>query len=429
MTIRAKRRWFVGASIAVVLLATAAVAAMRFTQTRPQDLLARYFSGHLESVPDERVAAELQQLAELDQVGLLVIVDALGSERACVADSAVAALDHQLERWRELPRGESSQHVACLARRLSRRVEQWPTSARSAASDLALRILDWPVDGRQVNRAALIADCEHVLRVQGTDVRRHTGSAGTARAQRPPTTQLSAHDERPQVQVEVGASAEPGGNLPVKEVAFPPLPPLLTTIPEPRSAGEGTPHLVPPPRSGTRGTRSLDDQQPDSEQTSPTSPPVELEPSAASDDGPSPIRPLSGEISPGTDEDLETLSDLELFRCLDGPGAQPAETAEKVLKKRGFRDLDLQLARQLVSPDAATRRQLAENIARLPIAASRWLIWLSQDTDPAVRSAAVSLMVTAQDPRLRRRLLEMETNEPDDGIRAQLRQWRETLKK
>ena len=75
----------------------------------------------------------------------------------------------------------------------------------------------------------------------------------------------------------------------------------------------------------------------------------------------------------------------------------------------------------------ATRCQLAESVARLP-AAGRWLIWLSQDADPTVRSTAVSLMVTAQDPRLLQRLREMETNEPDDDVREQLRRWRETLR-
>ena len=119
MTSRQKRRWVIGTAIAVVLTAVAVVAALRLTGYGPQDLLASYLGGHLQSVPDERVAAELQQLAELDQVGLLVLVDALGSERASVAESAATTLDHQLDRWRELPRGQSSKRVACVARRLS----------------------------------------------------------------------------------------------------------------------------------------------------------------------------------------------------------------------------------------------------------------------------------------------------------------------
>ena len=133
-------------------------------------MLAGYFGGHLQSVPDERVATELQRLAELDDVGLLVLVDALGSARArrgrvgC-RDSGPAAGS-----WQTLPRDQSSRHVACLARGLARPCDRWPAARRSAASDLALRILDWPVDGRQANRAAVIADCEHVLRLQGTGV-------------------------------------------------------------------------------------------------------------------------------------------------------------------------------------------------------------------------------------------------------------------
>jgi hypothetical protein len=185
---------------------------------------------------------------------------------------------------------------------------------------------------------------------------------------------------------------------------------------------------MPPPRSGARVKRSLDDQPPDNEQLPTVSPPAELEPSAVSDHNMSPIRALSGEISPGADVNLEALSDLELIHCLVGRGEQWAETAELALTRRGFRELDLALARKLASPDVATRRQLAESVTRLPAAADRWLIWLSQDADPTVRSTAVSLMVTAQDPRLLRRLLEMETNEPDEDVREQLRRWRETMR-
>jgi hypothetical protein len=46
-----------------------------------------------------------------------------------------------------------------------------------------------------------------------------------------------------------------------------------------------------------------------------------------------------------------------------------------------------------------------------------------------VRQTAVSLMVTAQDPRVVRRLLELEANESDEEIRDQLRHWRDSLGK
>ena len=178
MTPRPKRRWAIGAISAVGLLLVTAVAPSRWTGCGPLDLLASYVGGHLQSVPDEQVARELQQIAELDQVGLLVLIDALGSDRARVADAAGATLDHQLAGWRvaertsEPIRGLSRTPVGAARRSVANAV-------RNAASDLALKILDWPVDGRHVNRAALIADCEHVLRIQGTDIREAWKPAGS----------------------------------------------------------------------------------------------------------------------------------------------------------------------------------------------------------------------------------------------------------
>ena len=102
-----------------------------------------------------------------------------------------------------------------------------------------------------MNRAALIADCEHVLRVHGTDVQELTAAPGKVVHTRPTVSQLVSRDESPKAQVDLSASAVPGGNLPVEEVDVPPLPPSLTTIPEPRSVGNGEPNLLPPPAQRT----------------------------------------------------------------------------------------------------------------------------------------------------------------------------------
>jgi hypothetical protein len=125
---------------------------------------------------------------------------------------------------------------------------------------------------------------------------------------------------------------------------------------------------------------------------------------------------------------MEMLSDLELIRSLDAHNPELTNQVEAVLQRRGFRKIDLALAHQLACPDVATRRQLVESVGRLPAGAGRWLIWLSHDPDSVVRKAAVSLMVTAQDPSVQRRLLTMENAEADDEVREQLRRWREREK-
>ena len=435
MTIHNQRRRVIATVIVLAGLAAAVAVVLRSGAHRPADLLAADIGRYLGSVPDERVGVELQQLAELNHVGLLAVADALGSERACVAQSAAATLQRLLKRWRALPRDESSMRVARLTRRLAQRAERWPSAARSVASDLALQVLNWPVDGRQVDRAALIADCEHVLRLQGTEVPQLATPASGSEAARPAQPPRVPRETPSEERVDVGAVAvsDANGKPPVRASSVPPLPLRWSPDAEPQATEEWLPQRVPDPGRNAQEPASSGDAGPDPERVPALAPPAELEPDPAAVLQLAPIQPLSGTVAPDAaadmETDMDTWSDLEVIRGLVERDPGRAADAELTLRQRGFRELDLALARKLASPDAATRRQLAENLTRLPTAAGRWLIWLSQDTDPGVRSAAVSLMVTAQDPRLVRRLREMEASEPDDDIRDQLRRWREAVRK
>ena len=83
-----------------------------------------------------------------------------------VAEAAVTVLHEQLDAWEKRPPEGSSKSVARIAQELAQHVDRWPAGMQCAAADLALRILDWPADSRQVQRAPLIANCEYVLRTQ-----------------------------------------------------------------------------------------------------------------------------------------------------------------------------------------------------------------------------------------------------------------------
>jgi hypothetical protein len=238
-------------------------------------------------------------------------------------------------------------------------------------------------------------------------------------------THVASNEAGPQPEVDLDASAIPGGNLPIDEVEFPPPPSALTTIAEPGSVGQLEPTLLPTPQlHGTLSRGHLSDEPATADTQPADSPPAETEST-----GLSPIRPLSNEAPTPADADLDSLPDLALFSYLDGRDTQRTTRAEDLLKRRGYGTSDLTLARTLVGPDVAARRRLVDTVAQLPHAAGRWLVWLSRDRDASVREAAVSLMVTAQDPRVQRRLLEMETEESDEHIQDQLRRWRETLGK
>ncbi len=244
----------------------------------------------------------------------------------------------------------------------------------------------------------------------------------------------TAHDVRDSVRRSAvasrGASADwdtaptPGGDLPIAETELPPVTASLAEFAAPGPAVDREPDLLPPSRSNSvpsSSRMSLSDE-PQPVPASPTSLPVSDPPF----DAPSSVETRSESSAEARWGNLETRSDLDLIRSLDGDDPELARQVLANLGQRGFRRTDLALAHQLASPDVATRRQLVETVGRLPAGASRWLIWLSQDPDPTVRQAAVSLMVTAQDPAVQRRLLAMENAEVDQAVREQLRHWRET---
>ena len=432
---RSKRIWL-ALGTATLLIAVTAIVTGRVPGCGPNYWLAAYLGGHLKFVPDELVAAEMRQIATLDQVGLCMLLDALGSSRPSVADAAAATLHEQLNEWGKLPRERSSKSVARVASELARRVDAWPHPARCVAADLALRILDWPIDNRQVPRATLIADCEYVMRTQQGSSGSITSQGASAElspienAARPETPRDVRGSVRGSATAVSGVSADwdtaptPGGDLPIAETELPPVTASLAEFATPRPAEDREPDLLPPSRSNSvpsSGKMSLSDE-PQPVPAPPTSVPLSDPPF----DAPPSVETRSQTPAGARLGNLETRSDLDLIRSLDGHDPELARQVMAILGQRGFRRTDLALAHQLASPDVATRRQLVEKVGRLPAGAARWLIWLSQDPDPTVRQAAVSLMVTAQDPAVQRRLRAMENAEVDQDVREQLRNWRET---
>ncbi len=119
-------------------------------------------------------------------------------------------------------------------------------------------------------------------------------------------------------------------------------------------------------------------------------------------------------------EDLNQLPDLDLIRQLSQTQRSELVAVEQQLRRRGFNDQQLGLARRVADPDPEVRRQLAESLPDLRSSPNPWLFWLSYDPDPLVRRVVISLMATSQDPRLHRRLREMHSLETDEAIRAQL---------
>src|SRR5262249_44027569 len=86
--------------------------------------------------------------------------------------------------------------------------------------------------------------------------------------------------------------------------------------------------------------------------------------------------------------------DWQVIRLLQH--SSDKEAAEAELRLRGYQNRDLAIARRAVDPEPTARLQLVEDLPRLPgIDARLWLQQLAEDSDHAVRTAAIGILKTA----------------------------------
>jgi len=115
----------------------------------------------------------------------------------------------------------------------------------------------------------------------------------------------------------------------------------------------------------------------------------------------------------------KTADVLDLMRRLRSDTDSERTSARRELLRRGFSEVDLELARQLFSPDIEVRKQLAAAVPRLAsVDASRWLMWLAADPQPDVRCAAITTLATSGDPALLDRVEAMARRDADSQIQA-----------
>lgn len=96
-------------------------------------------------------------------------------------------------------------------------------------------------------------------------------------------------------------------------------------------------------------------------------------------------------VGPAPEGTPTVVGDEELFRWLHDPDLEVRVLCEAALNSRGLDAAQVQLARQLASPDAAERLRLLVDLQRAGEAVrdmGPWLERLSRDPDPAVRLGA-----------------------------------------
>jgi len=116
---------------------------------------------------------------------------------------------------------------------------------------------------------------------------------------------------------------------------------------------------------------------------------------------------------------LKSVDVLDLMRRLRADDGDQRADARRELVRRGFSEVDLELARQLFSSDAEARKQLARAVPRLSsVDAAQWLMWLALDPQPDVRLAAMTTLATTGDPALLDRVSVLVRNDRDPQIQA-----------
>ena len=116
---------------------------------------------------------------------------------------------------------------------------------------------------------------------------------------------------------------------------------------------------------------------------------------------------------------LKSVDVLDLMRRLRADDGDQRAEARRELVRRGFSEVDLELARQLFSPDVETRKRLARSVPRLSsVDAAQWLMWLALDPQPEVRLASLTTLATTGDPVLLDRVEALARSDHDPQIQS-----------
>ncbi len=411
----------------LVLAATALLAMLAWSLSWPFGYLAAdRWRRQLDEAPADRAEVLAAQMAQLGRPGIRALVDALGSNREVTATAARRALWAELERWERLTAPAVTRNLAVLAEALAQCAEQFGPVARRDAAALATEVLRWLPDSDAAERLEVIAHCDRVF---------DYAVSGRATASAAPTAvpaQEGAFDgvppdpDRPPLEtpeMPCLVSSVPGGGLPMETL---PLRGLATQPvgdrtaegrrgrePEPAPDGPGAPpRFSIPGEFPPEGVRSLS-----ATESLPLAPrPPEL-PAGIAD-------PVAREPAP--DGEFDAMETDVLMRWLYSADATVADRAEAALRRRGFTDVPVELARRLFDPDPEVRIELARTLPKLTsIDPVPWLLWLSRDTDARVRLAAIGLMATTADPALHNRVRQMARDDSDPAVQRVARRFDE----
>ncbi len=376
--------------------------------------------------PDE-ILVTLETIAEDEEVGVDILVKALSNDRELVVAGAQKVLVAEFNSWRQMHHAKGARKIAYLVELLSENIGQFPKSSQQMAADLAAEIVLWPTHEDSVDHIVLLNHCENILRispiqrnptelVDGIDtIVAREGSNNEALEDlgiriatrpEPPFPDVWEGLRRPEEVISDEPSLINPGVLLENEVPpyYPPQPkvPTPTPTPTPAPTPEPTnsdPLLQVPSSNGDPQSRRFEGASPQQislVQHAPTQAggtgdiiqPIIPKPDFFRDD--SVMQPNAPRDRP-----LKDLADLDVIRRLheDEIGRR---VAEHELRKRGFRDVVIELAYKMGNPNPLVRAEVPYQLMVQPSSSSNaWLKILAQDRAPNVRIAALSVLATS----------------------------------
>ncbi len=408
----------------LVLAAMAMLAMLAWSLRGPfAGLAANRWRRQLDDAPAGRAEALASQMAQLGRPGIRALVDALGSKREVTATAARQALWAELERWEGLTAPAVTRNLAVLAEALAEGAEQFGPAARRDAADLATEVLRWLPDSHGPDRIEVIAHCDRVFDYAASN--RAAASLAAVSAGRTPFEHEGAFDgappdpghpplETPEMPSVVRSL--PGGGLPMETLPLP----GLAREPAGKRTAEGRRRAAEPVPCSENG-------EPAPLMVTPGGPllPDGVRPLSATESLPLAPRPpelpagiadaAAGEPAP--DGEFDAMETDVLMRWVHAADATVAGRAEGALRRRGFTDVHLELARRLFDPAPDVRIELARTLPKLTsIDPVPWLLWLSRDPDARVRRTAIGLMATTADPALHARIRQMAREDSDPAV-------------
>lgn len=321
--------------------------------------LAAKLRQQIDSADDEQAALLVAELGQFDAAGLPHLLDLLDDERRQVRQAAREAISQRLEVWSVERTSASERSVKRLASLLAGRDAPDNIHSRVFVKLTALKLLRWPPLADESDQLQFLADCTAVLE-----------------------RTFHAHVDEPEVARRTTPSAEPA----IEELTEPP--PAETSY-EPVS------QLPSEPEESEYTPPAADE---DMEESQPPAP-IELY---------RPRRLRATEINQPTnsldDKALRAAPTRTLIRHLQGV-REVSAAAEHELRRRGFDDQTIQLARALDDPDPKVRQQLAEALPGVSgIEPAPWLWELAEDHDEGVRRTARGILATSSNPQTRARV-------------------------